>query len=280
MEYLQTDKDLDSGKATLVVFTPDALESQLIGSLERWIGDRTDCVPVARQRVSYTHEALRRFYSAIAARLPEDEWRLLSTFFLSGPCLATLWFGEDAAHAIPNIKGQTHPARCSASTLRGRFWCDNEMANLVHVSDDPHEVARELAVLRSLEPDLFGGPLSTQALTPFADPGRPSPRHSGILTLCSVVASLLSTRGSAFPRLDIPDNEEARQTMARAEAWLGQARTSIPLPVAGAVDSYLNGTADSARFLHALKGAVPLDPWQELILGCGLLSRPVWLEGR
>src|ERR1700712_2189662 len=126
---------LADGNATLVLFLPDAIESNLVGPIEQWIRDRTGCAPTARQWVSLTGETLERFYAGLADKLP-DEWPVISSIFLSGQCLATLWMGEHASVLIPAIKGETHPARCNASTIRGSFWCDNPVANLVHVSDN------------------------------------------------------------------------------------------------------------------------------------------------
>lgn len=280
MDYLQTDRDLPSGKATLLVFLPDAIKSRLVASIEHWICDRTACAPIARQQISFTNEALNRFYLGLQDRLPSETWQLVATFFTSGPCLATLWYGENAPHAVRAVKGHTHPARASESTVRGRFWCDNAGTNLVHSSDDSDEVARELDVLRSLAPDLFVGHLSTHQLTPFRDSGLPTPSHSGILTLCAVMATLLSSQGCSFPQLLLPVSGAARETMARAEAWLEQVRPSTSLAVAGAVESYLNGTANPAQFIGTLKNVAPVDPWQELILSCGVLSRPLWVEAR
>jgi nucleoside diphosphate kinase len=273
-----TDSDLRSGKVALLVFLPDAIESQLVASIEQWLRQQTSCVPIACQWFTHDEETLARFYADVVDQAPKDGWRLVTSVFSAGPSLATLWFGDGAIQSIRNVKGATHPARCAGSTVRGRFWCDNAVANLVHVSDDAAEVARELGVLRSVEPDLFAGPLSTRGLAPFRDPGPPTPRHSGILTLCSVVTALLEQQGSALPRLDLPDGGDARETMARAEAWLRETRASTPPGIAAAVESYLDGTAQPSDFLRALRGAAPVSRWQELILRCGILSRPEWLE--
>jgi nucleoside diphosphate kinase len=277
MNRVRIDTELAAGSLALVIFLPDAISSQLVGLVERWIRDRTACAPIARRWFTYTDEALRRFYADVADK---PFWPLISRFFSAGPCLATLWHGESAAQRMPATKGLTHPARCSEATVRGRFWCDNALTNLVHASDSHTELARELGVLRSLQPDFFDGALSTRALPPFADWGRPVPRHSGILTLCSLVQRFLSTQGTAFAELDLPENESARETMSRAEAWLDETRTNTPVAVATSAEAYLAGTAEAAQLIAALKAVVPVDPWEELILTAGLLSRSEWLEAR
>jgi nucleoside diphosphate kinase len=280
MDDVQTATDLASGQVSLLIFMPDAIESRLVGSIERWIHDRTACAPIARQSFSHTEKTLERFYPDVAARCSKDDWQLITRVFAAGPCLATLWFGEGATQRIPSVKGQTHPARCSGSTVRGRFWCDNPVSNLVHVSDDGDEIARELGVLRSIEPDLFVGRWPTRGLEPFLDPGPPAPRHSGVLTLRSLVQTILAARGQAVAAFDTPDDGDARETMRRAEAWLEQARASTSPAVAEAVESYLNGTAHPSRLMRALNDEVFVGAWQEVILRCGLLSRAEWLEAR
>jgi nucleoside diphosphate kinase len=279
MDFLQTDEDLASGKVSLLVFLPDAVRSRLVGAIELWVRERTGCFPVAREWVSYTKETLDQFYPGVGGGFPEG-WPLFAGLFETGPCLATLWFGADASRVMPSVKGATHPARCTGATIRGRFWCDNPTANLVHVSDDGGAVVRELGVLRSLEPELFGGRVPVLALAPFRDSGPPTPAHSGILTLCSLVTTLLSSHGSAFPRLEVRETEEARETMARADAWLWQVLEDTPSAFRRAVDSYLKGTASPSQLVGALKNAVPVDPWEELILRAGALSRGEWLKGR
>jgi nucleoside diphosphate kinase len=277
MDLLQTDEHLASGKVCLLVFLPDAVRCHLVGSIERWVRERTGCVPVASHWVSYTEEALDRFYPGIASKFPEG-WPLFAGVFAAGPCLATLWFGVDASRVIPSVKGATHPARCSGATIRGRFWCDNPTANLVHVSDGSAAAVRQLQVLRSLEPELFRERVPLLALAPFSDAGAPTPGHSAVLTLCSLVATHLSSRGSAVVPLQVPESGEARETMARAEAWLRASLANMSPALGTAVDAYLKGTASPSPFLSALKDAVNVGPWEELILRAGVLSRGEWSE--
>jgi hypothetical protein len=163
--------------------------------------------------------------------------------------------------------------------VRGRFWCDNALANLLHVSDSSSEVARELGVLRSYHPELFRETLSTQALPTFDDGGASTPLHSGILTLCSLVREQLATLAGPIPPLDVPEGESASETMTRAEAWLAEVMPSLPLALAAAVRAYLDGMAPE-RFIPALKGFVPIPEWEELVLTGGALSRSEWLELR
>jgi nucleoside-diphosphate kinase len=275
----QTDEDLASGKLILLVFLPDAVRSRLVGAIELWVRERTGCVPVARDWVSYTREALDRFYPGVAGRFPEG-WPLFAGLFASGPCLATLWAGEEASRVIRSVKGATHPARCTGSTIRGRFWCDNPTANLVHVSDDGGAAVRQVQVLRSLEPEIFRTRVPMPGLAPFRDSGPATPAHSAILTLCSLVETDLLNRGSASPPLLVPASEEARETMARAEAWLGRVLKNTSPTVGGAVDSFLKGTARPSQFIGALKDTLHVGSWEELILSAGVLSRGEWLEGR
>lgn len=279
MDLLQTDEALASGKVALLVFLPDAVRARLVNAIELWVRERTGCVPVAREWVRYTEETLERFYPGVAASIPEA-WPLFVELFATGPCLATLWLGADASRVIPSVKGATHPAHSAKSTIRGRFWCDNPTANLVHVSDGCEAAVRELLVLRSSSAPLFQQPLPMLELAGFGELGPSAPAHSAILTLCALVATHLANRENVFPRLLAPEGGEARETMARAEAWLGHVLAKASDTVRGAVETYLNGTARPSRFIDALANEVALDPWEELILRAGVLSRGGWLEGR
>jgi len=135
-------------------------------------------------------------------------------------------------------------------------------------------------VLRRLEPELLRAPVPTLALAPFCDSAPATPGHNAILTLCSLVVTHLSNQGSAISPLQVPVSGEARETMARAEAWLGQVMETTSLACSEAIDSYLKGTASPSQFVSALKDAVHVGPWEELILRAGVLSRGEWLEGR
>jgi nucleoside-diphosphate kinase len=277
MNYVRVHEDLSSRNIALLIFLPDAVASHLVGSVECWIRDRTACAPIARCWFSYTDDVLSRFYADIAGK---PFWPLISRFFTAAPCLATLWYGDDAARLMPVTKGMTHPAQCSDVTVRGRFWCDNALANLVHVSDSQAELARELNILRSLQSGLFDGALSTKALPPYYDSRPPVPRHSGILTLCALVTTCLSTQGTAFSQLDLREGESARETISRAHVWLDETRKITPTALATSVETYLAGTADASQLILALRNIVPVSPWEELILTAGLLSRPHWLRDR
>jgi hypothetical protein len=129
---------------------------------------------------------------------------------------------------------------------------------------------------------LFDAASPTQALAPFREASPPTPRHSGILTLCSLLATHLSA--SAYPvtfsREDAPAGESAARTMARAEAWLRAVVPKLSPTVATAVASYLDGSGRPEPFLAAVKDSVLVGEWQELVLTAGLLSRPEWLAAR
>jgi len=270
------DLERPSQDVTLLVFLPDAIRSRLVGPVEGWLRARTACAPIARGWFAHTDESLRRFYPE---HVREPFWPLLSRAFSWGPCLATLWWGADAVRALRVGKGVTHPASCADESVRGRFWCDNSLTNLIHVSDTPEEAARELGVLRAEQPALFGGSLAAEALAPFWEGELPTPRHSAIWTLCSLLMTDLSTRGVAFAPLALPAGESARATMRRAEAWLEALRPLLAPSVAATVSDYLDGSATPDTLLMALESRVPVRPWEKLVLTAGVLSRPQWRTG-
>ena len=271
----RVDAERPSRDLTLVVFLPDAIQSRLVGPVESWLRARTGCAPIARRWLTHTDESLRHFYPDL---VDAPFWPLISRAFSWGLCLATLWFGDDAARALPAAKGVTHPASCSDESVRGRFWCDNSLTNLLHVSDSAEEAVRELGVLRSLEPGLFDASLTTLALAPFGEWEAPSPRHCAVWTLCSLLMTDLSTQGVPFSPLTLPAGESARATLRRAEAWLDAVRPSLAPGVVAAVNAFLDGSATPDGLCVALERRVPVGAWERLVLTAGVLSRPDWLR--
>jgi nucleoside diphosphate kinase len=270
---------LVSGDAALVVFLPDAARARLIGPVERWTRERTGCAPIARASVSIPEPVLRRFYPGVAEKVP-DGWPVFARLFEAGPCLVTLWAGPAAAQRLPRVKGATHPAHCASTTIRGRFWCDNPTANLVHVSDDGDDALRELEVLRSLSPSLLRGPLSDAPIELHPVAEAPVPVHSAVWTLSSRVKTHLAHRGRDAPDLVLPDTGDARETMLRAEAWLSRVADDAASPLRDAIDGYLSGTASPSDLIDASRTTGPVDAWEALILSAGALTRGAWLEGR
>ncbi len=276
-QCIQVDEVIGAGQLSLLIFQPDALSSRVAGPVERWLMEQTGCVPVARAWVTRSDEVLRRFYPDVAGA---PFWPLVSRAFTWGPCLAVLWRGDDAARALPASKGVTHPARSAELTVRGRFWCDSSLTNLLHVSDTPADAARELEVLRSQQPELFREPLPTEGLAAYQEQGAPVPGHSSIITLCSLLLKHQRARGGAVPPLSLPAGESARRTMERAEDWLKESSLRLREPLAAAVSAYLEGTAQPERLLRALGSVAAVSEWEQLVLEGGVLSRAEWLEAR
>lgn len=275
MGNVRIDAERPSRDLTLLVFLPDAVQSRLVGPVESWLRQRSACAPIARGWFTHTDESLRRFYPEL---VDAPFWSLISRAFSWGPCLATLWLGENAAQILPASKGLTHPASCSDGSVRGRFWCDNSLTNLIHVSDTPEDAAREIGVLRLAEPGLFEAPLATQGLRLFGEWEPPSPRHCAIWTLCSLLMTDLATHGVPFTPLNLPAGESARATLSGAEAWLEALRPSLARDVAAAVSAYLDATVAPDQLLAALERRVPVGAWETLVLTAGVLSRPEWRQ--
>ncbi|MFN5944877.1 MAG: nucleoside-diphosphate kinase [Phycisphaerae bacterium] len=265
-----------AGNATLVVFSPDAVKSNLVRPVEDALRE-SGCSPVIRAWIAHNDSSIEQFYSAsIPANVPT--WHLVSRLFTLGPSLATLWSGADAGRKILAMKGRSHPALAQAGTVRRRFWCDNPVTNLIHVSDDADEVLREMAVLCSLGADRFREPLVGNRLAPFSQWGVPEPNHSGILAICRLVIAGSDAVGSELPPLAIPTNGDAMETVVSAMRWLREASLVMPDNAKPAIMRYLDGTATPDHISQALNSMVPLTLWDDLLVRAAAVARKGWCE--
>ena len=157
----------ERGQAGLTVYSPDGLQSRLTGNLDHFIHKMTDFEVIHRQWIHHTVHTLMPFYDAnydgkydqedaasVTQRydaIPLETLQyghLVVKLFLSGPSLLTLWRGEDVIPKLAALKGATHPAEANSKTVRGSFWCDNAVCNLMHSSDDAAQAERELKALQ------------------------------------------------------------------------------------------------------------------------------------
>lgn len=154
---------LETDRLGLTVYLPECAQSRLWGNLDHAIHQATGCEPVFRRWIIHDYNSVMRFYTEdgkdipqtddpqAAARkydnLPADELQyghLVVKLLLMGPSLLTLWRGDNAIAELLTLKGATHPAEAAKSSIRGRFWCDTAVCNLVHTSDTRTEMRREL----------------------------------------------------------------------------------------------------------------------------------------
>jgi hypothetical protein len=198
---------------------------------------------------------------------------LVAKLFLSGPSLLSFWQGENPVETLLKLKGSTHPSEAGAETIRGRFWCDNGVCNLIHVSDDPAEAERELKAVRLLH--LLDKQAAQMPLfAPIPTPERYI-AHSGISIVLELVNRvLLTTNRAAIPAVTVPPSGDAKETHHLFKAALQEMReTTADSATAAFIDAYLAG--DLVAVTRMMK-QMPGTKWEHFVVQCGAITRYKW----
>src|SRR5690606_31639541 len=224
------------------------------------IHQATGFVPVYRHWIRHDFNSVMRFYQGPGeepaaeedpqeaarryASIPAEELRyghLVMRLFLSGPALLTMWQGENVVPTLLALKGRTHPAEAAPDAIRGRFWCDNAVANLLHTSDDYAEAVRELRAI-NLEHLLEAEPAPLPLLDALPPP-TDYVAHSGISVMCDLVRRLCIGLGSAAPPVvKLPPSGDAKETgQVLAGSLRETAQRMSGSEVAALIDAYLAG---------------------------------------
>ncbi len=276
-------------QAGLTVYSPDCTQSRLWGNLDHAIHAATGYQIVRRKWINHDINSIMNFYRGPDEEVPSPQdpaeairkydnvpaeklqyGHLMVKLLMMGPSLVTIWRGENAIPTLLRVKGKTQPAEAEAGTIRGGFWCDNGVCNLMHTSDDPAEAERELAALH---------------LTHWLDeePGRvplieliPAPQayiaHSGISIVCDVVNRIVAA-GNAEPlSIHLPPSGSARETNEQLTITLRETAAR---------------QADTAPFIHAflagdlitvteLLKSLPVTRWEYFAIQCGAVNRDRW----
>lgn len=282
---------LEQGRAGFTVYSPDCAQSRLWGNLDHTIHETTGFQPIYRLWFQHDYNTIMRFYAApddpVPPYLDPDEGarkyesvpvqdlkygHLVGKLFLSGPSLLTLWRGESPV--IPTLlalKGRTHPAQAASNSIRGRFWCDNGVCNLLHVSDDYAEARRELSVLNLWE--RLGE--TDGAILPLFDPISPTDyvAHSGIVVAADVVKRLLLAQSHRVS-FQLPPSGEAKETNRVFSEALQTIADDVTNTLASRfITAYLSG--DVIGLTEMFK-QLPLTAWEKFVLQCGAITRHTW----
>jgi len=278
-----------NGQVGFTVYSPDCAQSRLWGNLDHAIHDATGFQAIYRQWINHDVNSITRFYNSGGVEPTNeqdpDEYarkfdaipaadlkygHLVMKLFLSGPCLLTIWQGESSDGAIPTLfklKGRTQPAQAASESIRGRFWCDNGVCNLLHVSDDLAEAERELKAVGVWDAlDVERTPL------PLIEP-IPAPTdyvaHSGISVVCDVVNRLL-----AGEKIDVylPPSGDAKETNAALTPILREAAQRWPKN-APFIEAFLRGDLVA---VSAMMKKLPVTKWEYFIIQCGAINRDTW----
>lgn len=277
------------------VYSPDCAQSRLWGNLDYAIQNATGFQAVSRRWINHDFNSIMRFYRSDdpnetepppeqnpeeAARkyetVPVEQLQyghLMVRLLLSGPALLTLWHGENAVETLLTIKGATHPPLAAPQSIRGSFWCDNGVCNLMHVSDNEAEAERELKTV-----NLWHLMNDEMTIVPLLDPIPPPTHyvaHSGIVVLCDLVNRLLTTIPKAQKMIvNLPPSGNAKETNAHLTELLQSARHQTDaIQITELIDAYLAGNVVSVT---GLLKQMPVTKWEHFIIQCGAIKRYKW----
>lgn len=280
-------------QAGLTVYSPDCAQSRLWGSLDHAIHKATGFEIVRRQWFHHDINSILRFYQEPGDEIPAEQdpeeaarkydnvpaeklqyGHLMVKMLMMGPSLVTIWRGEDVFQTLLRVKGKTHPAEAAEESIRGSFWCDNGICNLLHNSDDAVEAERELGVLK-LERWL-DEEIDETGRAPLIDPVPAAGSyiaHSGIVTVCEVVNRVLIAAENTAPLpVRLPPSGSARETNQQLTIHLREAAVRYP-DTAPFINAFLTG--DLVTTTNLLK-QLPITRWEHFVIQCGAINRDKW----
>jgi nucleoside-diphosphate kinase len=126
-------------ESSLILFKPDALTKQLVGTvLQRFESAGLKIRGI--KMLQFGDALLREHYAHIAAKpfFPE-----VQRFMQQTPVVALALEGENAVARVRELLGPTDSKKAAKGTIRGDFGVD-VMVNVCHASDSPETAAAEL----------------------------------------------------------------------------------------------------------------------------------------
>lgn len=275
--------------AGLTVYSPDCTHSRLWGNLDHAIQEATGLKIGRRQWINHDINSVMRFYQEPDQELPPEQdprearqkydnipieklqyGHLVVKLLMMGPSLVTIWHGDDAVSKLLTVKGKTQPAEAAPNTVRGRFWCDNGVCNLMHSSDTTAEAQRELTAL-NLSHWLDEETTAVAPIAPAATPTTYIP-HSGIVIVCDVVNRLLHAQNSPPISITLPPSGNARETNQQLTQQLEQTAVQHPT-LSPFIHSFLTG--DLIKTTAMLK-SMPVTRWEQFVIQCSVIGRDKW----
>ncbi len=134
--------------AALVLIKPDGVHKAIVGEIItqfltadlRLIGLKLVQVTKPLAEAHYRHLRGKPFFTDIVAYL-------MGQLHLSSPVVAMVFSGPNAVKKCRTIAGSTNPEEANPKSVRGKFGritVRGVFENLVHVSSDDKEAAREI----------------------------------------------------------------------------------------------------------------------------------------
>lgn len=141
---------------TLVIFKPDSVQRGIVGEiLTRF--ERVGLKIVATKMITPTREHYYHHYEEIGkmvSRRGEHAFSVTLDFMMTGPVIAMVFEGIEAAELVRKLVGPTEPKSAEMGTIRGDYSHmsfgyanveDKGVPNLIHASGDAEEAEREIA---------------------------------------------------------------------------------------------------------------------------------------
>lgn len=257
-----------SENIAMTVYGPEVARSSLTSLLDRYIGDCTGLEAAERFWVMHDAASINRFYS-LTDSTHGTHWPLVVNLFDGRTACVTFWRGQGALGALQGIKGATQPAKADPRSIRGHFWCDNPVCNLLHVSDDPSIMREELRILRFLE--VAGGQIKSKNTNHVLNNNRI--KHSALWEFSKTISVLARREIEEAP---LPESGKAKETAKILINYIIASARNAPDWVEDLAIRFLNGESSSMETIKTR--CRHLSAWQSLVLECGLHSNPIWME--
>jgi len=130
---------------TLILIKPDGVANGHIGEVITRLEQRRFKID-ALKVVTATPEQLGEHYKALVGKPYYPD---IVKFMTSGPLVAMIASGTNIINVFHKMAGATEPSDADMGTIRGdlaRSWEKGAMQNVVHSSDSPESVEREIPI--------------------------------------------------------------------------------------------------------------------------------------
>ena len=257
-----------SSEGATTVYSPEVFVSGLLPGLDSFLAEATGLKAGRRFLAQHDAASIQAFYPKPGATAG-GHWPLIADLYEGRLVCVTEWQGEAALSKLQAVKGATQPALADPDSVRGRFWCDNPVCNLLHVSDDPERMAAELRILDERRVGSLDLSATRQAVA--------RPRHSALLELTRLSGRLFPAKADGgWHGLAAPIAGDARAAAKAAIGRLLEMAAQLPSRPGAMIGSFLAG--DPAFLSEASRHLGRLTAWEAMVLECGLHSTPLWLE--
>lgn len=244
----------------MTVYGPEVARSGLTDDLDAFIGQTTHLKRAERFFCVHSSASITDFY-ALTGSTHGKHWPVVVDLFDLRPVCATLWIGENALSTLQGLKGKTHPAQAAPGTVRSRFYCDNPVTNLIHVSDSDDIMKAELTILRRQ----FSGETETAWRALASD----HMSHSSFRVLLGMLGQ------KPIPPLAMHDQNDGALVNARF-CYEQITLLASKCAMLGPVQQYLQGQCAGLDAL--LQAFHPVSAWNRILLEAGLFAMPVWAK--